>query len=86
MMCVPISRQSLIYRYNVSIIHNTKCPEYRLKKKSNSICYHGIRGSVAIGDSLIAHITMYRNVTVMLTKVLCVLKRRNLMSEVLYDI
>ena len=38
-----------IYGDNMSVIHNTHIPEYTLKKKSNSIYYHTVRESVAMG-------------------------------------
>ena len=40
----------------MSVIHNTQRPESTLKKKSNSICYHAICESVAIGDSLTVNV------------------------------
>ena len=49
MMGVPISGLSYIYGDNMLIIHNTQIPESTLNKNINSICYHAIRESVAIG-------------------------------------
>jgi len=46
-----------------------------LKKKSNSICYHAVRESVAMGESLTAHIGMNENVGDLTTKVLYGQKR-----------
>ena len=45
----------------MSVIHNTQRPESVLKKKSNSICYHMIRESVAMGESLTGHIPSQEN-------------------------
>ena len=56
MMGVPISGLSLIYGDNMSVIHNTQRPESTLKKKLNSICYHVIKESVAIKESLTGHV------------------------------
>jgi len=56
MMGVGISGPSCIYGDNMSVIHNTQRPESMLKKKSNSICYHAICKSVAMGESLTGHI------------------------------
>ena len=38
MIGVLISVQSYIYGDNMSVIHNTHCPESTLKNKSNYIC------------------------------------------------
>ena len=86
MMGVPIAGPSYIYGDNMSVIHNTQRPESTLKKKSHSLCYHSIRESVAMGESLTAHISTHENVADLLTKLLFGAKRRNLVSEILYDI
>jgi hypothetical protein len=52
MMGVPLTGPTYIYGDNMSVVHNTQRPESVLKKKSNSICYHAIRESVAMGESL----------------------------------
>ena len=52
----------------MSVINNTQKPESVLKKKSNSICYHAIRESVAIGESLTAHIATSDNYEDLATK------------------
>ena len=49
------------YGDNMSVIHNTQRPESVLKKKSNSICYHMIRESVAMGETLTGHIASKDN-------------------------
>ena len=85
-MGVPISGPSYIYGDNMSVIHNTQRPESTLKKKSHSLCYHSVRESVAMGESLTAHISTRENVADLLTKILFGAKRQNLVSEVLYDI
>ena len=56
MMGVPISGPSYIYGDNMSVIHNTQRPESVLKKKSNAVCYHFTRESVAMGESLTGHV------------------------------
>ena len=68
MMGVGISGPSYIYGNNMSVIHNTQRPESMLKKKSNSICYHAIRESVARGESLTGHIGTNENVGNLATK------------------
>ena len=48
-MGVRISGPTYIYGDNMSVIHNTQIPESTLRKKLNSICYHDMRESVAMG-------------------------------------
>jgi len=86
MMGVPILAPSYVYGDNMSVITNTSKPESTLKKKSNSICYHAVREAVAMGECLTAHISTHCNVADLLTKVLTGGKRRNFVSQILYDI
>jgi len=86
MMGVSISGPTFTYDDNMSVIHNTQRPESALKKKSNAICYHAVRESVAMGESLTAHISSDRNVTDLLTKLLYGQKRRNIVGDILFDI
>ena len=85
-MDVPISGPSYIYGDNMSIIHNLSRPESVLRKKSNSVCYHAVCESVAMGESLVGYIPSKENVADLLTKVLYGEKRRYLVSNILYDI
>ena len=48
MMGVKIDGPTYVYGDNISVIHNTSNPKLVLKKKSNSICYHFVRESVAM--------------------------------------
>jgi len=50
------------------------------------ICYNAVRESVAMGESLTAHIPSDRNVADSLTKLLYGQKRKNIVSEILFDI
>ena len=86
MMGVPIEGPSYIYGDNMSVIHNTQRPESTLKKKSNSICYHAMRESVAMGESLTGHVPTDENPSDLLTKVLTGRKREYHVSNILYDI
>jgi hypothetical protein len=56
MMGVTLSGHTFVYGDNMSVVHNTHMPESVLKKKSNSICYHAVRESAAMGDSIIGHV------------------------------
>jgi hypothetical protein len=48
-MGVTLSGPTYVYGDNMSVVHNTQRPEYVFKKKSNSICYHAVRESAAMG-------------------------------------
>jgi hypothetical protein len=70
MMGVQLTGPTYIYGDNMSVVHNTQRPESVLKKKSNSICYHAIRESVAMGESLTAHIPTEMNPADLCTKIM----------------
>ena len=70
MMGIPISGPLLVYGNNMLIIHNTQHPESLLKKKCNSVCCHGLRESVAMGETLTTHVPTLENYADLLTKVL----------------
>ena len=70
MMGVPIEGPTYTYGDNMSVIHNTSNPESTLKKKSNSICYHAVRESVAMGEMMTAHVKSQNNLADLATKVL----------------
>ena len=86
MMEVPISGPSYIYWDNISVIHNTHCPEPTLKKKSNYIFYHAICESVVVGESLTGHVGTNKNCADLATKVLYSGKRKFHVWNLLYDI
>jgi len=78
---------SYIYGDNMSVIHNTQRPELTLKKKSNSVCYHAVRESVAMGESLTGHISTHDNPADICTKIVGGgQKRDHLVGLLLYDI
>ena len=86
MMGIPVEGPSYIFGDNMSVIKNTQTPESTLKKKSNSICYHFCRESIAMGESLTAHVPTNDNVADLATKVLSGEKRRRHVRELLYDL
>jgi hypothetical protein len=53
----------------MSAVHNIQRPETVLKKKSNSICYHVVRESVVMGESVIGHVPSVDNPDEICTKV-----------------
>ena len=87
MMGVPVTGPTYTYGDNMSVIHNTQRPESTLKKKSNSICFHAIRESVAMGEMVTAHIRTTENVADLGTKVIPGgQKRDHLVGKLLYDL
>jgi hypothetical protein len=86
MMGIPLSGPTYVYGDNKSQVTNSSRPELPLKKKCNSICYHAIRESVAMGETLLMHIRTEENLADFLTKTTSGTKRRKLVSGVIHDI
>ena len=70
----------------MSVIHNTSKPELTLKKKLNSICYHAVQESVAMGEVLTTYIRSEDNPADLATKVLYGSKRRHHAGNMLYNL
>ncbi len=70
----------------MSVINNTSKPESILKKKNNAVCYHTVSESVAMGKSVTAHINGDENPAALLTKVICIGKRRYIVNIILHDV
>ena len=85
-MGIPLSGASYIYGNNKSAITNSTRPESTQQKKINSICYHAIRESVAMGESLLTHVGTTDNLADLLTKPIFGAKRRRFVGGLLYDI
>jgi hypothetical protein len=49
MMGLALSGPTYAYGENMYVVHNTQRPESVLKKRSNSICYHAVHESAAMG-------------------------------------
>jgi hypothetical protein len=87
MMGVPLTGPTFVYGDNMSVIHNTQRPESTLKKKSNEICYHFVRESVAMEEIRTGHIDTNENVADIATKIIPGgQKRDHLVGKLLYDI
>jgi len=87
MMGIAISGPSLIYGDNLSVVTNSSKPDSTLRKKSNQICYHACRESVAMGESLITHIPTKENPADIATKIIPAGRQREyLVSKQLRDI
>ncbi len=68
MMGDTIDRAAHLYEGNMSIIKNTFGAT--LTKKSNIVCYHAVRESVVMGETLAAHTPGTENLADIMTKVL----------------
>jgi hypothetical protein len=86
MMGKPLSGPTYICGDNKSQVTNSSRPELILKKECNSICYHAICESVAMGETLRTHIRTGENLADFLTKTTSGAKRRKLVSGVVHDI
>ncbi len=86
MMGVPLTGPSFIYADNKSQVTNSTRPKSTMKKKCNSIFYHAVRESVAMGESLITHINSEENLSDLMTKVTHGIKRCRLVGNILYNI
>ena len=86
MMGVPLTGPTYIHGDNMSVIYNTSRSESTLKKKSNSICYHAVRGAAASGECLTTHCKTRNNYSDMRTKVLYGKKKQYNVSHILYAI
>jgi hypothetical protein len=87
MMGVTLSGPTYVYWDNMYVVHNTHRHEYVLKKKSNSICYHVVRESVSMGESIIGHVPSVENPADICTKVVPGgQKRKHLIRLLLHDL
>jgi hypothetical protein len=87
MMGVALSGPTFVYGDNMSVVHNTQRPESVLKKKSKSICYHAVRESAAMGESIIGHVPSVDNPADICTTVVTGGKKRNhLIHLLLHDL
>jgi hypothetical protein len=87
MMGVTLSGPTFVYGDNISVVHNTQRTESVLKNKSNSICYHAVRESAAMRESIIEHVPSVNNPADMCTKVVPGGQKRNhLIHFLLHDL
>jgi hypothetical protein len=83
MMGVALIGHTFVYGDNMSVVHNTQWPEAVLKKKSNSICYHAVRESASMGESIIGHVPSVDNPADICTKVVPGGQKRNQLIRLL---
>jgi hypothetical protein len=69
-MGVTLSGLIFVYGDKLYVVHNTQWHESALKKKSNSIFYHTVRESAAMGGSIMGHVPSVENPADICTKVL----------------
>jgi hypothetical protein len=87
MMGVTFDGPTYVYGDNMSMVHNTQRPESFLKKKSNTICYHTVWDSAAMGESIIGHVPSVNNPADICTKAVPGgQKRDRLIGLLLHDI
>ncbi len=86
MMGILLSGPTYVYGDNKSQVTNSSRPESTFKKKCNSICYHAIRESVAMGETLLMHIRTGENLADFLTTTKGGAKCHKLVRGVVHDI
>jgi hypothetical protein len=69
-MGIPIEGPACICGDNMPAIHSTQRPESMLKKKTNSVCYHCCRESVAMSECMTGHVPIKQNPANLCTKVI----------------
>jgi hypothetical protein len=77
MMGVTLSGATYVYGENTYVVHSTQRPESVLKKKSNSMCFHAVRDSAAMEESIIGHVPSVDNPADICTKVVPGGQQRN---------
>ncbi len=71
MLGVAIDGATHVYGDSISIMKNTSKPESTLNKKSNAVCYHAVRESLVMGETLTAHIPAADLMTKVLSGIKC---------------
>jgi hypothetical protein len=78
---------TFVYGDIMSVVHNTQRHVSVLKKKSNSIFYHAVRESSAMGASIIGHVPSVDSPADIFTKVVLGGQKRNrLIRLILHDL
>jgi hypothetical protein len=87
MMGVTIDGPIYVYGDNMLVVHNTQRPESVLKKKRKAICYHAVRESAAMGESIIDLVPSVNNPDEICTKAVPGgQKRDHLIGLLLHDL
>ena len=69
---------------NRAVVLNSSRPEATLKKKHNQICFHRVREAVAAGICKVGFVNGDDNLADLLTKTLTWVKRKRILSELLW--
>jgi hypothetical protein len=85
MMGVALSGPIFVYGDNMTVVHNTQRPESVLKNKSKSICYHAVRESAAMRESIIGHVPSVDNPADICTKLVPGGQKRNHLIRLLLN-
>lgn len=85
MFGVPINRAANVYCDSRSVVSNASIPKSTLTKKHNSINYHIIHESVALGIMHVAKKNFLSNLEDVLTKLLAYPHKSNLVYYILYN-
>jgi hypothetical protein len=84
MFGVPIDGPAKVLCDNEGVVKNASIPESALNKKANAINYNKVREAVAKGIILIAKEDGQTNLADILTKVIAGIKRKFLLSKILW--
>ena len=85
-MEININQPTFVYGDNQSVLKNVTLPESTLKKKSNSIAYHFVWESVALGETIHTYIASSDNFADILTKSLSGIKQSKYIQKIVYDL
>jgi hypothetical protein len=87
MMGVALRGPTYVYGGGMYVVHNTQQLDNFLKKKSYYICYHAVRESSAMGESIIGHVPSVDNPADICTQVVPGgQKRHHLIHLLLHDL
>jgi len=84
MFGIPIDGPANVFCDNKSVVTNATIPTSTLKKKHNSIAYHGVREAVAAGVLRIAKVHTSENLADLLTKPLGSTQLKPLIQRILW--
>ena len=84
MFGAPIEGATNIYCDNEAVYKNCSIPESTLRKKHHSIAYHRNREAVAAGTCWIAKVDPKTNLSDLLTKLLSIIAREELLDRFMY--
>jgi hypothetical protein len=84
MMGIRVDGPTFILCDNRAVVLNSSRPEATLKKKHNQICFHRVREAVAADICKVGFVNGDDNLADLLTKTLTWVKRKRILSELLW--